>query len=443
MVFKRFYIQLIVRISLMFLSGYLFLLFVDKPNFLYLKILFIVLTIFQITSLISYFNRINKKLALFFESIKTEDYTVVFSAQNDEFKELNHQLDLLSKHFKEVVLKREEKDEYFKAVIEHIGIGILAFDARGSIRFINTEALKIFDLNQLKNLSALDYIQKDLSLTFKNLSPGNQHLIEYRRRNETFQLSAKVTRYKISDEELNLVSLQNIKSELDIKETETWQKMIRILTHEIMNSVSPITSLANSLSKIIQKKSDLSEHSISKIEKGLTTIKNRGEGMMDFVHKYRNLTIIPLPQFSSVNLYDLMTELAILFEENFKSGQIDFKWKVAPTNLQLNADKEQLEQVLINLIKNAIWAVQDTTSKEISVSIFNINQKIQIEVSDSGIGLKPSDLDQIFIPFYTTRQEGSGIGLSLSRQIMLMHGGSISATANADQGSMFVLVFNE
>lgn len=444
MVYKKFYVQIVVRILLMFLSGFIFLQILDRPNFLYIQLLMLGLTIGQIFLLIRFLNRINRKLTLFFESVKTDNYHVKFisSQSQGEFDELNMQLDQLSAHFKDVIFKREEQDEYFKAVIEHVGIGIFAYDAKGFIRFINSECLQLFGLTMLKNIFALDFAHKGLSKFFQNLKPGQQQLLELKRGNEILQLAAKVTKYKISGEDLNLLSLQNIKPELDLKETETWQKMIRILTHEIMNSVSPITSLANSLSSILNKKNQDETQLKNKLEKGLSAIKNRGEGMMDFVRKYRNLTILPLPQITEIKLKNLMAEIEMLFEEDFKSNDISFRCNFETNELTVKADKEQIEQVLINLVKNAIWAVTDAELKKIDVKVtLNKAKRIQIEVSDSGFGLNDELLDKIFIPFFTTREEGSGIGLSLARQIMLMHGGSISAHSNEGKGATFVLVF--
>ncbi len=444
MVYNRFFARVVFRIILIFITGFTFLLLINESNLLYVQLFLILLTVAQIALLLRYINKINRKLSLFFESVKTDDYNVVFTADNGsgEFSELNAQLDKLSRHFKEVVLKREEQDEYFKAVIEHVGIGIFAFDSRGSIRFINSEALKIFGLTRLKNIFTLDYLHPNLSKFLKHLLPGQQQLLELNRATESLQLAASVTKYKIADEELNLISLQNIKPELDLKETETWQKMIRILTHEIMNSVSPITSLANSLSDLI-KKEDVSESKMkSKLDKGLSTIKNRGEGMMDFVRKYRNLAILPLPQITEVPVKDLMNELTILFEEIFEQSKIEFSCSIEPNNLMLNADREQIEQVLINLIKNAVWALNESKEKKISVKAFlTLNNRIQIEVRDTGIGFDEALLDKIFIPFFTTRSEGSGIGLSLARQVMIMLGGSISAHSNNGRGALFVLTF--
>ena len=209
-----------------------------------------------------------------------------------------------------------------------------------------------------------------------------------------------------------------------------------------MNSVSPITSLAQSLSSII-KKDQLDDKARSKVEKGLNTISNRGSGMMDFVQKYRNLTILPLPQKSWIRILDLFEELKLLFNEEIESMGIDCLIKVEDEDRLLEADKEQIEQVLINLIKNAIWAIKDSKEKVISIRCRkDQSDHIMIEIEDSGVGIDPKIADQIFIPFFTTRDEGTGVGLSLARQIMLMHGGSISAASAGDKGSLFTLTFN-
>lgn len=244
---------------------------------------------------------------------------------------------------------------------------------------------------------------------------------------------------------MNLVSLQNIRSELEQQETQTWQKMIRVLTHEIVNSISPITSLAASLSRIVDTavvNNNETSSSDRKLIKGLGTIKSRGEGLVDFVEKYRKLTILPDPQIAVIPVNDLFNGVKTLFDEQIRKEKMQFQIIIEPGDLILHADREQIEQVLINLVKNAIWAVQENDNKIIELHAGELpDGNVIFHIIDNGFGVETELRDKIFIPFFTTRENGSGIGLSLSRQIMIMHGGSISVQSKPSVGTTFVLRF--
>jgi two-component system nitrogen regulation sensor histidine kinase NtrY len=449
MVCKKFHIRIVTKIIVMALTCMLLFYVWWLPGMLYLKLALMLIFILQIYLLIRFLEKTNYKLTSFFDSIKTDDFSIVYSNHADEsgFGNLNQQLQELSQYFRKIRIESEQQNLYFKAVIEHVGIGIFAFDENGKIKFANSATLNLFGLYVLKDIKVLDKIQQGLSVQILSLMPEKQQLIEFKKENENQQITAKATKYKIGNEHLNIVSLQNIKHELERKETQTWQKIIRILTHEIMNSVSPITSLAASLSALVKKEdqktdNEQEEKNRGKLSKGLSTIKNRSEGMLDFVKKYRKLTILPQPQISKIKLQELFNEIKILFDDQIQSEKISFTIKINPESLFLHVDREQIEQVMINLVKNAFWAINSSLKKEIGLHAFlQENGGVIIEVSDSGIGIDAEILNQIFIPFFTTRDEGSGIGLSLSRQIMLMHGGSISVRSKPNEGSVFTLLF--
>lgn len=447
MVYRKFYISIIVRVLLIAINCLVLFYYWWQPGMLHLKFALAAIFVFQIFYLIWFLNRINRRLSLFFDAIKSDDFNVIYSdySKRGEFKELNNQLDKLTKYFRELKIENEQHDLYFKAVIEHVGAGIFAFNKIGRIRFINTAALEILGVSYLKNIEGLENLKQGLSKNIQQLKPGQQQLLEIPTGNEILQLTARLTIYQFGEEQLNLVSLQNIRSELEQQETQTWQKMIRVLTHEIVNSISPITSLAASLSRIVNTEVDSKEEaspSERKLVKGLGTIKSRGEGLVDFVEKYRKLTILPDPQIAEIKVLDLFSDVKTLFDEQIQKEQIQFQVSCEPNDLILHADREQMEQVLINLIKNALWVVRSVDHKEIALFANSAtNGQTMITIADNGCGIESDLMDKIFIPFFTSHEGGSGIGLSLSRQIMLMHRGSISVQSKLKEGTSFYLKF--
>jgi len=447
MVYNKFYINIVFRVLLIALNCLILFYYWWQPELPHLKFALVSILVFQVFLLILFLNRINRRLSMFFDAVKSDDYNVVYSdySKRGEFRELNFQLDRLSKYFKQIKLENEKRDLYFKAVIDHVGTGILAFNETGRVKFINSFALELLGVNHLANISSLVQISPELSNNILSLKPGNQQLLEIPSAGEIQQVFAKSNVYKFEDEKLTLVSLQNIRPELEQRETQTWQRMIRVLTHEINNSIAPITSLAASLSKIVNEQDmpvgpDTAAN--RKLIKGLGTIRNRGKGLVDFVEKYRRLTILPEPKIGKIQIQELFIEVKTLFDEQIRNENIQMTLQVEPEDMDIIADREQMEQVLINLVKNALWAVRDRDRKEIELFATTGNDgKKLIKIFDNGCGIEPDLQNKIFIPFFTTHEEGSGIGLSLSRQIMLMHGGSISVQANPEKGSAFVLRF--
>ncbi|MCD4731093.1 MAG: PAS domain-containing protein [Bacteroidales bacterium] len=447
MVYKKFYINIIVRVIMIAINCLVLFYYWWNPEMIHLKFALAGMFILQVFLLIWFLNRINRRLSMFFDAVKSDDFNVIYSdySKRGEFTELNNQLDKLSRYFKKLKLENEQHDLYFKAVIEHVGTGIFAFNEIGRIRFINTATLEMLGISYLKNIQGFDNIEQGLTSTITNLKPGRQQLLEIPSGGEVLQLTARLTLYQFEEEQLNLVSLQNIRSELEQQETQTWQKMIRVLTHEIVNSISPITSLAASLSRIVDTavvNNNETSSSDRKLIKGLGTIKSRGEGLVDFVEKYRKLTILPDPQIAVIPVNDLFNGVKTLFDEQIRKEKMQFQIIIEPGDLILHADREQIEQVLINLVKNAIWAVQENDNKIIELHAGELpDGNVIFHIIDNGFGVETELRDKIFIPFFTTRENGSGIGLSLSRQIMIMHGGSISVQSKPSVGTTFVLRF--
>jgi len=267
--------------------------------------------------------------------------------------------------------------------------------------------------------------------------------------NELLQLSIHSTEFLMHGEKYLLVSLQDIHPELEQKEVESWQMLIRVLTHEIMNSITPISSLASTVQDILKEfqhdKKQLSEEDAEDLENitsAISTIERRSRGLLNFVDLYRNLTRIPKPHFRYFPVADLFRRTLELMEPKFEELDIQVDTKIFPGDLKLLADPDLVDQVLINLLLNAIDAVEKTENRQINLTAsVNLNNRTLIEVTDTGIGISQDAVDKIFMPFFTSKKTGSGIGLSLSRQIMQMHKGSLSVRSAPGKGASFILVF--
>jgi two-component system nitrogen regulation sensor histidine kinase NtrY len=247
---------------------------------------------------------------------------------------------------------------------------------------------------------------------------------------------------------ITIASIKNIQTVLENQEIESWQKLIRVLTHEIMNSITPISSLTSTVDGLLM--SYIDEQNIEEeeaedlidIRSAIHTIRKRSDGLIHFVDTYRNLTKIPTPNFKQALVCSLLENVRLLFKEECKNKKIDFKIEVNPENIVINADVQLIEQVIINLVKNSIQALEGVKSPKISIKAsYNQRSRPTIQVSDNGKGIIKEVLDKIFIPFFTTKTSGSGIGLSLSRQILRLHNGSISARSVPNKETTFTLTF--
>jgi signal transduction histidine kinase len=280
---------------------------------------------------------------------------------------------------------------------------------------------------------------------------GENTLIRVQEKDELLQLAIYATKFKIHNRTILLTSIKNIQDELEEKEMESWQKLIRVLTHEIMNSITPISSLSSTITMILK---DLSENlkekdidaddidTIKEVEGALETIHKRTDGLLHFVNTYRDLTRIPTPTFSIFQVSKLLNNIKGLHAEEIKAKNIKCSINIEPNSLELSADEKLIEQVIINLVKNAIQALDSTQNPEIQLNAFlNQRGRITIQIIDNGQGILPNVLDKIFIPFFTTKPKGSGIGLSLSKQILRLHGGNITAYSEPEKTTKFTLTF--
>ena len=416
--------------------------------------LLVVLILFQIISLIHYIEKTNRIVTSFLESVRFSDFSRTFQAEGlgSSFDNLKTSFNKVIEDFQKIRSEKEEHYFYLQNIISHIDIGIIAFQKDGTVEMINNAAKKLFNVQQLKNIQLLETWNPGLELVFFNIEPGDNELIKVKRGEDLLQLSIQATEFKINERDIILVSIKNIQSELEEQEMEAWQKLIRVLTHEIMNSIAPIASLTSTVNLMVSEvaeniephlKESFNREGIDDIINALNTIHKRSTGLIHFVEKYRNLTRIPKPNFSVYKLKDQFDNIYSLLEKEIKEKNVKFEMSIVPEKLDLTADEQLIEQVLINMVKNSIHALDNTTEKKkITLKAYiNNNGKRVIQIIDNGQGIIKEVGDKIFIPFFTTKSTGSGIGLSLSKQIMRVHNGNIKVNSLPNVETCFTLTF--
>lgn len=405
--------------------------------------------VIQVALLVRSLNQLNNDLESFFEAIKSNDSSLVFShrKKNTPFKGLYQQLENINKNIQQIKIENQNQNQYFKALVEHVGVGLIAFNDEGKVTLFNRAASELLRKAYLFRISELETVQTGLSNMLEELQPSEQRLVSLYRQQELLQLSFKSTWIKIMDDRIKLVSLQNIRNELDEKELESWQKLIRVLTHELMNSAGPMSSTIATLNEFIttadgkpKKVAELTNEMVEDIATGLHILEERSIGMVEFVTRFRNLTILPKPTFTTINVAELFASIKVLMQEKLNLHRIEVEVKVPFASMQITADRSMVEQILINLVSNAIYALEDTPKPTIRlIAMLDENDKPLLIVADNGKGVPEELQDKIFIPFFTTRKDGSGIGLSLSRQMMRLHGGTLTMTSTPGEITAFTL----
>lgn len=452
MLYKNLYINLIIRIIILVLTCFaLALVYFTLRDWVILFNLLLLLII-QVVLMVRYMNRLNQDLYNFFSAIQNDDSSIVYErmAPSKSFARLYKSFDEINNRIRHLKLETINKNFYLQNLIEHVGIGIISFENEGNVELINTAARNLFDTPSIRNINRLNKIDAELPDKLKGLKSGSQLLLNLKINNELLKISIKATVFKTEQKAIKLISFQNIKGELEENELDSYQKLIRILTHEIMNSTGPILSSISTIKDFLtvhgtgetkalkQLSQDLLEDSV----KGLNIIEERSKGLSDFVEKFRNLTLLPKPVFKEVDVSNMLRDIEILMRPDCKKNDTQFTVEVNAEKLMLTVDKKLIEQVIINLITNAFQAVSNQSVKEIRIKAFpGSEENVFIQVIDNGPGIPDSEMENIFIPFYTTKEKGSGIGLSLSRQIMRLHNGKISVKSDPGHQTTATLEF--
>jgi two-component system, NtrC family, nitrogen regulation sensor histidine kinase NtrY len=445
--------RLVVRVLLLTATLMLLAFLIYKKDFFFVATAAALMAGYQVYSLIYFTEKTNRDISRFLLSIRYDDTSQAFTSEGlgSSFSELNEAFGRVVRKLQEARSDMEVHARYLNTIIQHLGIGLLVYKPDGTVILINNAAKKLLKVAGLNDVRNLKPASPELVNTLLNLKHGDKKLEKFQSEGETGYLSIFARTFLMREEKCILVSIQNIQAELEEKEMEAWQNLIKVLTHEIMNSITPISSMAATLLDMlgtgekngILTGDPLCREDIEEMSEALKTIHQRSQGLMNFVNSYRNMTLIPKPKFRLLSVSDFFKRVENLMSHKMTDQGIAFRWSVEPETLELTADPDLMEQVMINLLLNAIRAVAGRQKPSIRLAAaLSPEGKVIITVEDNGVGIVEEALENIFIPFFTTNKQGSGIGLSLSRQILRLHNATISAKSVTDQGATFTLRFH-
>jgi len=388
------------------------------------------------------YKQVSKKLSYVLRALQNDDYHFHFpeNLNNKAERDFNISLNKIHNLLQTARLTAIEQERYYELILNDIRTGILAIDERGHVYQYNRSALRLLGLSIFTHINQLEKIDPAFPAIFASLEAKDRRRISYTNERGVVHLVINVTTIAFRDRTLRILAINDIESELSEKEIESWVRLVRVLTHEIMNSVAPITSLSETLLHYFRKQAVESDFSTTMIT-GLETINETGKGLISFVESYRKFTGIRQPEkryFAVKNCLERVGQLMQL-EHDF---QTDIQVSVESDDLQLFADERQVTQVLINLVKNALQAIDEKSDGKVTLRAGrNESEQVFIEVRDNGKGILPELIDDIFVPFFTTKEKGSGVGLSVSRYIMRLHNGNLQLQTSSHQGSVFVMTF--
>lgn len=379
-----------------------------------------------------------RKVSFMFDAVDNNDYAFHYATAQHATEEriINESLNRILQILLQAKADAKEREKYYEMIMNSVNTGIVVINEKGFVLQQNSESLRLLGLPVFTHIRQLERIDEKLAERFTDLQPGEKYHLSFRNERGAVNLSIRVSETVLKGERVKLIAMNDIHGEMEDKEVDTWIRLTRVLTHEIMNSVTPITSISSTL---------LSRHDEMKEElrNGLELISDTGKGLISFVESYRRFTHIPTPQptlFYVGRFIERMTQLA----SHHHASHIAIQTDIRPDDLILYADEDLIGQVVLNLLKNAIQAIgPDHPDGQIMVrASCNSNESIVIEISNNGPAIPPEEAEHIFTPFFTTKEGGSGIGLSVARQIMRLSGGSISLKSNApNHQTTFVLLF--
>ena len=453
MAFRNF--RLVCTIRILFLSATVALLFylLTETELYATAVIVSILVLVQIWLLISYVDGTNRDLARFLISVQYSDFTASFpeDSKGGSHRELREAFESVLKEFRKTRSEKEEHYRYLQTVVQHIGVGLIAFDQDNEVDLFNSAARRLLGISRARRIADLSAVSPALVDKLYEIQPGSRDLLKLEIKGEMMQLSLAATLFRLGRRSIKLVSLQNIASELSEREMESWQQLVRVLTHEIMNSVTPIASLSSTAGKMLgisEERAEqpptavLSKPDLGDLRRAVHTIERRSRGLLHFVDAYRALTRIPKPDYQLVSMKNLLERVSQLMCSRPDVGGVKITTDIDPHSLELTADPDLIEQVLINLSTNAIQALQGRDGAELSLtSRLSERGRVIVDVTDNGPGIGEDTLESVFVPFFTTKPEGTGIGLSLSRQIMRLHKGDLTVSSTPNEATAFTLRF--
>ena len=448
--FKRFSIIIALRTILIMLTLVLLSYLIVIPGYYASTLLIITIFMIQSVTLYRFILKTNNELTRFFDAARYADYSQRFELQElgAGFGELGKTFTDILKRFRENSAEKEEEFRHLKALIEHAPVPLVSLHADGRVSLWNNSARRLFCSNTITHIDNLADFGDEFSKQVQSINIGERRLITLEIDSMQQRLVISATQIIIAGEKERILSLQDIQSELDSAQLEAWQDLVRVLTHEIMNSITPVASLAKTAADLLNDvKSKLADSSeledeLNDASSAVNTVARRSDGLMKFVSSYKKLTRLPTLNKKSIKLNKLLTQVSKIFNQRWEEKNIELKIRVTPPELEFTVDVDMIEQVLINLLKNAEQAVENKVDPKIEItSSLNKRGHVALEVFDNGDGIQDELVQKIFVPFFTTKREGSGVGLALTRQVMIAHNGNVTLKESPLNGACFRLTF--
>ncbi|RXQ92235.1 hypothetical protein EO244_11845 [Ancylomarina salipaludis] len=444
MIYKKLFVRIVLRLSLIVLLSVSMGWFLWMSAYPILAFVPLVLILYLLYRLIHDLNSTNRLLSQFFLAVKNDEtaLNLQHNGEGKSFDALRDSMQGVNQIIKDLRMKYQQKEIVSDAIIENAAVGILTFNSQGMVEGINRKGRELLGVHHLVSIKALMKTDPNLVALFQGIKAGESRVLKTQVKQKTLHLLVSCTCIKLDNENWKLLSFTDIKSEMDATELESWQRLISVLTHEIMNSIAPLTSLSETLVQTysqIDAETVIGEKNLSKTRLGLQVIQEQGEGLMHFVDNYRQLTRIPKPQLKKVSLKHLFEHVKALLALD-DDIRIDYHFSIKEDNLSIEADEKLMVQVLVNLIQNAQHAITDRGIIQVLACRGNEGNTL-IKIIDNGMGIKAEDIKNIFVPFFTTRENGSGIGLSITRQIMRLHQAKISLESVYGEGCKVELSF--
>jgi two-component system nitrogen regulation sensor histidine kinase NtrY len=448
MIFNRYEWRLVLRVIFLFITLTLTSILVVKDLYLFLVIT-IPLVVYEVLDLIRFQKKAQDEVSQFVESIHYRDFSRHFDVRKapNELKPLRKGFNEINTTFKLISRERETQYHYLQKILELVDTGILSYEQdNGETGWINEAFKNLIGVPYLKTIHSLEKREIGLYQEIIKLKPGDSKIVTMTRNQQLVKILVTASVLRSDEKIYKLVAFQNVSEALDETESKAWQKLLNVMTHEIMNSVAPISSLADTLKNRLQSPEIagcVASSQLEDLELGIDTIKRRSEGLLKFTESYRSLNKITKLDLTKILVRNLFENLNSLMRPTLEKKHIELEIILRDPALAIEADLNLIEQVLINLMVNAVEAVKDRENPRLTLSAeIQSNNKTLVKVMDNGMGMPPELLDKIFIPFFSTRKSGSGIGLSLCKQIMLLHKGNIQVQSTNGVGSAFILQFS-
>ncbi len=448
---KRFAIQLLLRVIILLVCLLSFLWLFLNSDLFFTTLFSGLLCIFSIAELIFFVGYTNRELKKFLEAVRYGEHSVSFSSGylGGSFTDLDEQFQKVVSTLQAAEADKQSQIELLAKILENIRLGIIVIDSKGNIPLINNYALELLNIPHFRSWHSLKKRKPSFTSQLDELKFEGRKLIELKEDAITTEFYLDLEKIVLLGEKYHLISFSSLRNEIEQKEIEAWHKLIRILAHEVMNSVTPLVSLSETIRNMLTDKdqkplppAEIAAEKIDDTLEALDTIVRRSKGMLNFVNDYRKLAQLPAPKPEIIPLSELLHDVYRLMKSRLEKELIRFETSIQNQKLAINADRKLIEQVLINLISNSISALENSAKKLIHLEAGISEDVIFIEVMDNGKGIEEDILPSIFIPFFSTREDGNGIGLTLSKNIMKLHSGNITVRSKPGEGATFKLSFN-